>query len=305
MKYSYDRKDMLDRFYTKPDVAKECVSHLELKKYNKIIEPSAGDGAFVDAIRPIKQYAAYDIDPTKQWTVQDFLTTEIKPDNILIVGNPPFGKQGSLAIKFINHSAKFASSIAFILPNSFSKESVLSKVDPYFHLEGKYELPENAFLFSGEDYNVPCSFFIFNRNKNKRACEKKETTNLFFFVKKEEATISVRRVGVNAGKITENLSVSESSNYFIKPNINKDMLVSLFEQRFDAAFNTSGPPSLSKNEMIRETNRRFKQNIFLRNKEAQNDKDDANAKHKQEALEKDLQAWRQNRHSGQNNGIGS
>jgi len=39
--------------------------------------------------------------------------------------------------------------------------------------------------------------------------------------------------------------------------------------------------------------------------EAQNDKDDANAWNKQKALEKDIRAWRQNRYSVQNNGLGS
>ena len=43
---SNGQKDVLDRFYTPPDVAAICIHQLDLSKYNLIIEPSAGNGSF-------------------------------------------------------------------------------------------------------------------------------------------------------------------------------------------------------------------------------------------------------------------
>ena len=44
--------------------------------------------------------------------------------NIHIIGNPPFGRQSSLAIKFIKKSCEFCDTLSFILPKSFKKESL-------------------------------------------------------------------------------------------------------------------------------------------------------------------------------------
>lgn len=43
---SKGQKDILDRFYTLPDVAAICIHQLDLSKYDLIVEPSAGNGSF-------------------------------------------------------------------------------------------------------------------------------------------------------------------------------------------------------------------------------------------------------------------
>lgn len=43
---SNGQKDILDRFYTPPDVAAICIQQLDLSEYDLIVEPSAGDGSF-------------------------------------------------------------------------------------------------------------------------------------------------------------------------------------------------------------------------------------------------------------------
>ena len=56
---------------------------------------------------------------------QDYLEFDFNLQNsykrIHIVGNPPFGRQSSLAIKFIKKSCEYCDSISFILPKSFKK----------------------------------------------------------------------------------------------------------------------------------------------------------------------------------------
>ena len=39
-----------------------------------------------------------------------------------MIGNPPFGLRGHLALRFINHSNKFADFVAFILPQLFESD---------------------------------------------------------------------------------------------------------------------------------------------------------------------------------------
>ena len=82
--------------------------------------------------------------------------------NVHIVGNPPFGRQSSLAIKFIRYSALFSKSISFILPKSFKKDSLQNKVPLNFHLLCQVDLPKNSFLVNEKEHDVPCVFQIWN-----------------------------------------------------------------------------------------------------------------------------------------------
>ena len=69
------KKNELDKFYTRPEVAKECLSLLfstiNIEDYS-VIEPSAGSGAFSNQINGCH---AYDILPEgSNITEQDFLS---------------------------------------------------------------------------------------------------------------------------------------------------------------------------------------------------------------------------------------
>ena len=48
------------------------------------------------------------------------------------LGNPPFGKNCSLAIKFFNKAAEFADLIAFIIPRTFKRISIQNKLNLNF-----------------------------------------------------------------------------------------------------------------------------------------------------------------------------
>ena len=80
----------------------------------------------------------------------------------------------------------------------------------------------------------------------------------FKFVKKnEEPHISIRRVGVNAGKIDKNIDKSIQSHYFIKI-LNKEKSIDFFIdslKKLNFIFdNTVGPKSISKQELIKQVN---------------------------------------------------
>ena len=106
----------LDKFYTKPHVAKECLNFLydrfSIIKTMTFIEPSAGNGSFSSLI---ENCIALDIKPeAPNIKEQDFFTFTPEPGDYVTFGNPPFGKRSKMAIDFFNHAATYSKIIAFI-----------------------------------------------------------------------------------------------------------------------------------------------------------------------------------------------
>lgn len=266
------KRDTIDKFYTNPLVAKECVQlilqHLSIDaEQDLIIEPSAGNGAFIPEItRLFKNALFYDIEPDHPLIIKaDYLL--LNPDLLLtlgkkhVIGNPPFGRQSSLAIQFIKKSAGFADSISFILPKSFKKDSMRSHFPLKFHLVFQEDLKPNSFLQDGSSIDVPCVFQIWEKREEDRETITKldADPDIFQFVKQDEdPDISFRRVGVNAGVIdTKDLDEkSIQSHYFIKfgPTIDKKEFIEKMRQIEYAQDNTVGPKSIGKQEIIREIN---------------------------------------------------
>lgn len=159
----------LDKFYTKHEVAGSCYSRLMLTlnidPRDTFLEPTAGNGVFLDFLH---RYEAYDLKPEdsriKQMDIFDFSP---KKHDYVTIGNPPFGKRSRLAISIFNHVSKFSNVVAFILPVSFVKYNVQSKLDPDFKLAFNGFLPENSFLVNGKPYDVNCVFQIWVRKGSK------------------------------------------------------------------------------------------------------------------------------------------
>ena len=117
-----------DTFFTDKLVAKECFNTLlntlsknkkSIKNYT-FIEPSAGEGCFYDLL-PENKRIALDINPRKDYIEKtNFLTWyPAIQNNYIVIGNPPFGVRGALALAFVKRSLLFADYVAFILPMSF------------------------------------------------------------------------------------------------------------------------------------------------------------------------------------------
>jgi 16S rRNA A1518/A1519 N6-dimethyltransferase RsmA/KsgA/DIM1 with predicted DNA glycosylase/AP lyase activity len=265
------KRNTIDKYYTKKDIVKECVTYIKkninISKNDLIIEPSAGNGSFINFIKKLSNnYEFYDLEPeNKQITKQDFLEynyvkNEKQYKKIHIIGNPPFGRQSSLAIKFIKKCCEFSQSISFILPKSFKKDSMQKHFSNKFHLIYEMDLPKNSFLVNTIETDVPCIFQIWEKNDKKERIKIIKNEPLHFkFVKKEiNPDISFRRVGVNAGNISIEINnKSSQSHYFIKFTNNKSInenLEQLKKNKFDFN-NTVGPKSISKPELIDEFNK--------------------------------------------------
>ena len=256
-----------DKFYTSKPITEKCIKMIEEKihigKNDLCIEPSAGNGSFIPGIKSLfSNYQFYDLQPENEEIIkQNYLeyNHEKTKQKVHIIGNPPFGRQSSLAINFIKKSVEFCDSISFILPKSFKKESLQKHFPLNFHLIHNYDLPEYSFIVDNNHYDVPCVFQIWIKKTINRKVAQKKIPHKYCFVKKtDDHDISFRRVGVNAGKIDyETADKSIQSHYFIKFDenvLNENLREKLININFTCSENTCGPKSISKQELIEEFN---------------------------------------------------
>lgn len=247
-----------DKFYTKDHVAKMCVTLLEevlpspMKDY-AIVEPSAGGGAFLRAVD--SYHLAFDILPECDGIeVADYLTLPKlnSEKKIVTLGNPPFGKNSSKAVKFFNRAAMDSDVIAFILPKTFRKSSIINRCDEWFEIVLDRDLPARSFTFSGVECGVPCVFQVWVKRKVRRQKASCVTVHEDFdFVSKDLAEVALQRVGANAGMLHYDFGKrSASSHYFLQFNTKgaRDFFTNYDFRKI--ASNTAGCPSLAKSEIV-------------------------------------------------------
>lgn len=255
----------MDKFYTCDEtvdvVLEKVIQFVSITSNDLVIEPSAGDGSFVKKLR-YDNVIGIDIQPETSGIVKcDFFEYKVPSgfDKIHVIGNPPFGKNGSMALKFMKHSMGFAESVSFILPKSFKKESLMMKIPRNFELAYQIDLQRNSFLVNGEKYDVPCVFQIWKKNDEGklRTFDTISPIGFSFVKKKEFHHIAFRRVGGKSGKVTvdtENCNIN--CFYFIRfdPGVTFD-IESLQNITFDEKDNTAGPRSISKRELSKKYNK--------------------------------------------------
>ena len=264
-------RNTIDKYYTTDAVVAICLDavtrHVNIAPSDVCIEPSAGNGAFIAGIKKaFVHYRFYDIAPEHAEIVgQDYLADNSTAQyaalarefgNVHVIGNPPFGRQASLASRFIKKSCEFCTSVSFILPRSFKKASRHKTFPANFYLACEMDLPADAFLVGGQTYSVPCVFQIWTRRPTLRPAAAKTAPAGFMFTTKSAAhDISVRRVGVNAGRVclaAGSADKSEQSHYFIAfcNGRARDDNVSAVRAIVYDDNNTVGPKSVSKQELI-------------------------------------------------------
>jgi predicted RNA methylase len=268
------QRNTLDQYYTNPELATKCIGlFIEVVKPSSsdlVIEPSAGAGSFSDILRDklTCNVICFDIEPKKEYiSKEDFLTLDTHSFHGCTshcIGNPPFGRQSSLAKKFIKKCCEFSNSVAFILPRSFKKPSLHKTFPLCFHKVYEEDCPTNSFLVNGTEYDVPCVYQIWIKKDTHRVEEDSETPQEFEYVPKSGTPhIALRRVGFYAGKaFIEHESKSCQSHYFIKIHEhlvgnNTYILTTLVEKlnAFHFEFNnTVGARSISKSEFTKVIN---------------------------------------------------
>ena len=183
--FNYKEKD---QFFTPEKTAKYCYSKFieitkqyedSIKDYT-FIEPSAGNGVFLK-ILPENKRLGFDIEPKFDEIVkQDFLEWKpTKEDKYIVFGNPPFGLRGHLALKFINHSNKFADYVCFILPQLFESDGkgVPRKRVEGFNLLHSEKLDSTFESPDGKSINVECIFQIWSKHHKNNSYDLVKTNN--------------------------------------------------------------------------------------------------------------------------------
>ena len=183
------RKNTKDQYYTKPSVAKKCLDKifacLQNPETYEWVEPSAGNGAFLKILPHSFDKIGIDLEPKSPHIQQgNFLDwTPTTQKERVFFGNPPFGRQGSLAKSFIKHAAQYANIIGFILPRSFVKPSMSRAFPLKFHCIHSEELEKNAFEVNKEEHDVPCVFQIWEKRDVDRVMEEPIKEDGFEYVK--------------------------------------------------------------------------------------------------------------------------
>ena len=247
-----------DKYYTSKKIMRKCCylfkKYIKIYKNDLVIEPSAGDGVFIKCIERYNNLLL-DIKPdNKKIIKKNFLNYNYnnikkKYNYIHAIGNPPFGKKASLAIKFIKKCCEFCDTFSFILPRSFNKLFLQKSVPLNFHLVKSYILPENSFP-------IKCVFQIWKKKKKKRMriVKIQSNNNYKFVLKNNNPTIAIRRVGSKSGYIYyDNIKYKNiNTHYFVKIFKKHKKIIKLKLNKEKQ--NTLGAYSISKMDIIKKLN---------------------------------------------------
>jgi hypothetical protein len=271
------REAGLDKFYTNESIAKKCINTVGTKYnwdlWDLVIEPSAGNGSFLKQL-PTKKCIGIDIEPEhadiikKDFLLYKLLPTKTPLNNILVIGNPPFGKVSSLAIKFFNHSAEFATVIAFIIPKTFRRVSVQNKLNLTFHLILDEDIPQSPPSFN-PPMMVKCCFQIWVKKEEIRDIIKLDTFHKDWDflpfgpldlngqpTPPKGANFAIRAYGGKCGEIKES-SLDElrpkSWHWIkIKKHISLQVLIDKFSKLdYSLSLDTARQNSLGRGELVR------------------------------------------------------
>ena len=264
------REAGLDKFYTVPAISEKCLSVIGAKydwaTWDLVVEPSAGNGSFLSRIPTVKKIGL-DIAPESSNIIkQDFFGYRPPPlTNILVVGNPPFGRVSSLAVRFFNHSADWCSVIAFIVPKTFRRLSLQNRLHRKFHLVHDEDIPADPCSFS-PPMQVKCCFQIWEKRKEDRTVLKLATSHADWdFLSHgplnkgqptppKGADFAILAYGGNCGRIVQTSldTLSPKSWHWIKANVAVPLLIQRFGSLdYSLSKNTARQNSLGRGELVK------------------------------------------------------
>ena len=125
---------------------------------------------FTTCCRPL-DVTAWTFAPRHSGVIEDdWLLSVYRPPvpspQCVVIGNPPFGKRGKLAVAFLNKGFLLADTVAFIVPAIFRKYSIHRQLVPAARLIAARPLPPNAFRTDDHpDYSVRTEFQLWTMNQ--------------------------------------------------------------------------------------------------------------------------------------------
>lgn len=250
-----------EQYYTPRDLASSLVSKVErlVSDFSSriVLEPAGGTGAFVEAAKAFgaKKVLSVDIEPKHSDVSKgNYLESSMKFKDAITISNPPFGRNNSLSIPFFNRAADHSEYIAFIVPRSWRKWSVINRLDRRFHLIHDEDLSidyvDDSHTLISHKNNLKTCFQIWQRKEKLREIVKVEDKGFVTKVKPGEADVALTVFGFSCGKVnTEFERKANTTRMFLKLNHPKALnaLQTVNFQRFSK--NTAYTEALSFQEI--------------------------------------------------------
>jgi predicted RNA methylase len=220
-----------EQFYTPTDLALRLATLVSDKvggfKDKTVIEPAGGTGSFLQAAKALKanELISFDIEPKAEGVLlADFLLETKgleKISDAITISNPPFGRNNSLSIPFFNKAAQHSQYIAFVVPRSWRKWSVLNRLNRNFHLVHDEDLSIDYVDELGEmvwqKARLNTCFQIWERREELRPVIKVKDQGLLSKVKPEDADVALTVFGYGCGKVRTSFDrVPNSTVMFLK-----------------------------------------------------------------------------------------
>ena len=204
------RKTGTEQYYTPADLALELSRHLidVVGLERDFLEPAGGTGSFVNALELLgaESIESVDLHPMHPKVQRaNFLSYVPSVRNLVTISNPPFGRNNALAIPFFNHAAKYSSHIAFLVPRSWRKWSVINRLHQNFHLIEDLDVQVNYVSASGESFGIRndlrSCFQIWERREVSRGLIRVADNALVQKTSPEDADLAIRVFGYGCGTV--------------------------------------------------------------------------------------------------------
>ena len=163
---NYSTKEK-DQFFTPIETAAKCFELF--KETIKQFGETSSDFKYIEPSVLPAHTLALDIEPRHPSIIKADFLDWIPPSNdnknYVVFGNPPFGLRGHSALKFINHSFKFADYVCFILPQLFESDGkgVPRKRVKHYNLIFSTKLESNFYEPCGNSIKINTIFQIWSK----------------------------------------------------------------------------------------------------------------------------------------------
>jgi predicted RNA methylase len=250
-----------EQYYTPRALAEDLVQKVKaiIPDFSSrtVLEPAGGTGAFVEAAKNAgaQKVLSLDIEPKHgDVTKANYLNAKLKLQDAVTISNPPFGRNNSLSIPFFNRAAEHSEYIAFIVPRSWRKWSVINRLDRRFHLVLDEDLSidyvDDTHTLISQKNNLKTCFQVWQRKSELREIVKVEDRGYVTKVTPAEADVALTVFGFSCGRVnTEFERKPNTTRMFLKLNHPKALkaLQSVNYQRFSK--NTAYTEALSFQEI--------------------------------------------------------
>ena len=219
----------MEQCYTPPHVAEAVIDAVTALvpdwRDRPWLEPCGGTGTFVDVLRSrgVEDVTAVDLEPRHPDVREaDFLVDALPPiSGAITATNPPFGRNNAMSVPFFNRAAEVSDVIAFIVPRSWRKWSVVNRLHPEFHCILDDDLQIDYLDADGEKLyernNLRTAIQVWRRGTELRTRIDAEDRGYIRKVTPTEADVSLTIFGRGCGTVrTEFARVPNTTQMFLE-----------------------------------------------------------------------------------------